>query len=150
MLFFGSVSITDTEVWIEDRKYIQHGGTLYEIRNDAKGSKTKNKEDQRLFTETLAEIKRITSLCGPKEKKRVLKHAGCQTEECPRPIVDIPPTPPTPPPSSATPSFVSSFRPSLFSADVLSHLPESSLLRQLVFPAYRIPTFAYVSPQGLR
>jgi hypothetical protein len=143
MLLFGSVSITDTEVWIEDRKYIQHVGILYEIRNDTKGPKTKNKEDQRLFTETLAEIKRMTALCGPKEKKRVFKHQGCQTEECPRPTVEIPPTPPTLPSSSATPSFVSSFRPSLFSADILSRLPESSLLRQLMLPAYRIPTFAY-------
>lgn len=147
MIFFGSVGITETEVWIEDRKYIQQAGFLYDIRNDVKGPKTKHKEDQRLFTETLVEIKRITALCGPKEKKRVYKHQGVQTEECPKPTIEIPPTPP---PSSATPSFVSSFRSSLFSAEVLSRLPESSLLRQLMFPSYRIPTFTYVNSQSSR
>jgi hypothetical protein len=134
MILFGSVCITDTEVWIEERKYIQHCGALHEIRGDKRGPKTKHKEDQQLFTETLAEIKRVLALCGPKERKRTVRTEAVQTEEvCPRPTIEVPPTPPPSLSLTPTPSLVPSFRP-LVSARLFGTLPSSSLLRSFLYP----------------
>lgn len=89
MLIFGSVCLTEHEAWIEDRKYVHSNGVLYAVRNreadgdyvegekwllkNWKAGKCKNKEDQRLFTETVGEMVKIVQKAvptGPRKKRR--------------------------------------------------------------------------------